>query len=565
MADESIFFEEVFYGQSGCPSSIPSTTPTPTPTGKSRAATYASSLTRDRTLTMAFNLISNHTISSNIHSLGSWNRNGRSGSFPLIAHDASSGSYGSFVGNATITSSLNSLDFHFVNPADEFSTDCPYHFALRIQQGSTNIAQVVLQSPIDKSTLGTTIENGSTFLTYLPQVFLPNSPYNMIIYIWADSNSAPHWEWTYSGTFTVTITYTLMDSVPFCFPPTIQLSSDNQTAVSNGYASPASVTFTLSGGYQLGKTLGGYLLQRRKINGSQVSAWENVTLLNQSFTTNDHGAYVVLYSCHMTYGSNVMDFEEVEFQTTMTLTGQLTDAAPPEPGAYYQYRARTVLNATTSWNNDWVCYLVDQQTGEMTIVGYTVSNTEDFEASDALTYAPWSDTVQCQKLITLLPPSNVQLNPTRGEQEVTVSWTPSDVSGIANTYQESIDYYIRLWYTKENGSNAYEVVWKASAPATASGRVSVKLTNDATQANGVLAKVPGIVQGTIYFTVYAVYGTMTSDFIGWTPFSFGPSGLIAYYDGSNWQNCIVYYRHNDEWIECVPYYFHNGQWVECST
>lgn len=40
---------------------------------------------------------------------------------------------------------------------------------------------------------------------------------------------------------------------------------------------------------------------------------------------------------------------------------------------------------------------------------------------------------------------------------------------------------------------------------------------------------------------------------------------IAYYDGSNWVNCIAYYYDGSSWVQCEPYYYDGTSWVACST
>lgn len=120
-------------------------------------------------------------------------------------------------------------------------------------------------------------------------------------------------------------------------------------------------------------------------------------------------------------------------------------------------------------------------------------------------------------------------------------------------------------YRDDDGADQELVAFKATLPASKIGRAFITFTNDATQPNGLLGKLPkGTPPKTLRFTVYAVYAGIQSENNGWADFKFTKGG-VRYWHNGEWIDCTVFYYHNNQWIECTPFYWRNNQWVECGA
>ena len=69
----------------------------------------------------------------------------------------------------------------------------------------------------------------------------------------------------------------------------------------------------------------------------------------------------------------------------------------------------------------------------------------------------------------------------------------------------------------------------------------------------------------ITLTVIAEYNNIKSPASSSLTFTYVPSNTIKYFDGTSWQDCIVYYFDGSTWNECIPYYFDGTAWNECSS
>lgn len=321
---------------------------------------------------------------------------------------------------------------------------------------------------------------------------------------------------------------------------------------------PGSVTVTLSGGYQILYNAGGYELQRRKSSneGTTFGEWETVSLDSASRSTTE----VWADGWHYTDGSN--EWTESIICTGLTMAMSIAKASPDDHGEYYQYRARTLPNYATP-DKDWINYYIGAN-HQRSHWQFTNRQIEELEAAGREALSPWSGTVQCQRVVKILPPSYIRIEPSKGRKTVTVSWQISDVSSFQARFQNTIDYYIKVKYTDDKGEEQEFVAFKATLPASLTGRASITFTNDAAANNGVLGRLPNCKKPkTLSFTVYACYATITSDSVGWVQFQLTGGGVRYYNNG--WQDCTVYYYNNGEWVECSVYYYHNGEWVECGT
>lgn len=80
---------------------------------------------------------------------------------------------------------------------------------------------------------------------------------------------------------------------------------------------------------------------------------------------------------------------------------------------------------------------------------------------------------------------------------------------------------------------------------------------------------------TIKLTAYAYNLTHTGDQV---PTSLGPidstnmltftydgKKTVGYYNGTEWQPCVVNYYNGSKWVECIPYYYDGMNWQEIKT
>lgn len=261
--------------------------------------------------------------------------------------------------------------------------------------------------------------------------------------------------------------------------------------------------------------------------------------------------------------SDTMDFEEVQWVTTLRLYGFLSDASPNTPGGYYQYRARTLPYIGFNQNRESYLPYKVYVNGTKQLWGFTqyYANALQSVSEPWEVLCPWSETVTCQRVITILPPSSLQITPTNGRNTF-LSWVPPDVSALS--FNNTLDYYVKVQYTNSNNQSVSYFIFKGSTAASDSGRKYIEFTNQSNQANGIFSKLPNLSPPAyITFTVYAVFGTLVSDVSQSITFQFKGGGGIRYYDGSQWRECTVYYYHNGQWVECTPYYRTASNWVEC--
>lgn len=116
------------------------------------------------------------------------------------------------------------------------------------------------------------------------------------------------------------------------------------------------------------------------------------------------------------------------------------------------------------------------------------------------------------------------------------------------------------YHTKQTKTiDAEDSIATVTTFASYSSRLSVRVPKSVMNALGLQKN------QSITLTVIAEYNNIKSPASSSLTFTYVPSNTIKYFDGTSWQDCIVYYFDGSTWNECIPYYFDGTAWNECSS
>lgn len=142
---------------------------------------------------------------------------------------------------------------------------------------------------------------------------------------------------------------------------------------------------------------------------------------------------------------------------------------------------------------------------------------------------------------------------------------------------------------KDESGASPTIFWTAATvvPDTKNIIYSVKITKDNSEGSILLSKNTWATSITfaedellsagledndiLYFTVTAkIYGGAITSPVAMLkavgPFTFIPSiNTVLYYNGTSWEECIVYYYTGSEWQQCIPYYYNGSDFVEINS
>lgn len=158
-------------------------------------------------------------------------------------------------------------------------------------------------------------------------------------------------------------------------------------------------------------------------------------------------------------------------------------------------------------------------------------------------------------------PTSIGINPSSGNS-VTISWPAATFSWTTGTITYALYYKLNStsasWIRYGNSNSTSITIppsWFA-ANATAGDifyfqvdAIGSNLTNNATGEYSTVTSGSSLSSGFTY-----VVSTVTTT-----------ENTLAYNDGTQWVNCLVYYNSGNEWVQCIPYYNDGANWIEISS
>lgn len=229
---------------------------------------------------------------------------------------------------------------------------------------------------------------------------------------------------------------------------------------------------------------------------------------------------------------------------------------PPAIGGWYQYRAKTVSKVQPAGS------AVNFVSANKTVTTET-AQVDTFDSA-------WTGSVTYQHNARLSAPT-YSISPQSGSS-VTVTWTPTQSLSSIDSYHDIIRYWVIFWIHTEEADNegTYLPVALVDVPADSFVQRTIKINK--AQIDLAIAKVQaqwiGVsISNNMEVYVVAEYSNIKSSYSA-SPdneFEYLPYRTIKYFDGTSWQDCIVYYFDGSTWNECIPYYFDGTAWNECSS